>query len=198
MEEGRMASVKLTTKRVMVRELSESDWEDVHAYASDSEVVKFLPWGPNSEQDTHDHIKRAMITRLEDPPRQAYHLGLVLKATGKLIGGCGIQIADPDHLQAWIGYVMHRDYWGQGFGKEGAAALVEFGFRELKMHRISGKCDVQNIAAICVMEKLGMQREGHFREHKFMKGRWRDSYVYAILDREWPQDEEATSESSSL
>lgn len=30
-----------------------------------------------------------------------------------------------------------------------------------------------------------MQREAHLREHLRVRGRWRDSYLYAILEREW-------------
>jgi ribosomal-protein-alanine N-acetyltransferase len=35
------------------------------------------------------------------------------------------------------------------------------------------------------MEKIGMQREGHLRDHKLMKGTWRDSLLYAVLDQEY-------------
>jgi len=35
------------------------------------------------------------------------------------------------------------------------------------------------------LEKIGMKLEGHLREHKLAKGKWRDSLLYAILDYEW-------------
>jgi ribosomal-protein-alanine N-acetyltransferase len=41
------------------------------------------------------------------------------------------------------------------------------------------------VASSRVMEKLGMRREGHLRQHRWMKGAWQDSYLYAILDHEW-------------
>jgi RimJ/RimL family protein N-acetyltransferase len=35
------------------------------------------------------------------------------------------------------------------------------------------------------MERSGMRREAHFRENEWVKGKWDDEYVYAILAREW-------------
>jgi RimJ/RimL family protein N-acetyltransferase len=35
------------------------------------------------------------------------------------------------------------------------------------------------------MERMGMRREAHFVENEFVKRRWADELVYAMLDREW-------------
>ncbi len=48
-----------------------------------------------------------------------------------------------------------------------------------------------------VLEKIGMQREGHLREHKWQKGQWRDSFVYAILEDEWACPGSSTTQSQS-
>ena len=50
------------------------------------------------------------------------------------------------------------------------------------MHRIFAYCDVDNIASARVLEKTGMQREGLVRHDVLMRGQWRDSYLYAILE----------------
>ena len=63
--------------------------------------------------------------------------------------------------------------------------MVDFGFRELRLHRIWADCDPANVPSCRVLEKLGMRREGHFRENAWIKGEWVDSLIYAILDREW-------------
>ena len=52
-------------------------------------------------------------------------------------------------------------------------------------HRIYATCRPPNVASWRVMEKLGMRREGHLVQHRLIKGRWQDSYLYAILDDEW-------------
>jgi RimJ/RimL family protein N-acetyltransferase len=53
------------------------------------------------------------------------------------------------------------------------------------LHRISATADIRNIASWRVLEKLGMRREAHFREHMRQREQWRDSFLYAILEREW-------------
>ncbi|TWI84720.1 hypothetical protein JM93_03055 [Roseibium hamelinense] len=35
------------------------------------------------------------------------------------------------------------------------------------------------------MERLGMRREAHFKEHALFKGSWDEEYYYALLAREW-------------
>jgi RimJ/RimL family protein N-acetyltransferase len=35
------------------------------------------------------------------------------------------------------------------------------------------------------MEKLGMRREGVFRQSKYIQGEWRDEFLYAILAAEF-------------
>jgi RimJ/RimL family protein N-acetyltransferase len=48
---------------------------------------------------------------------------------------------------------------------EAASALVGFGFTHLGLHRIWATCAVDNIGSRRVLEKLGMTREAHLREH---------------------------------
>ncbi len=42
----------------------------------------------------------------------------------------------------------------------------------------------ENVASARVLEKVGMRREGRLRDHRYAKGRWRDSLLYAILEGE--------------
>ncbi len=87
--------------------------------------------------------------------------------------------------EAFIGYVLRRDAWGHGYATEAARTLLAFGFERLELRRIFADCHPANAASWQVMEKLGMRREGHFREEKLVKGEWWDRYVYAMLAREW-------------
>lgn len=64
---------------------------------------------------------------------------------------------------------------------ETAKALTKFGFNQLSLHRIFATCDVDNKRSAHVLEKIGMQNEGSLREHKWIRGAWRDSYLYAII-----------------
>ena len=38
--------------RVLLRDFEQVDWQAVHSYASDPEVVRYMDWGPNTEDET--------------------------------------------------------------------------------------------------------------------------------------------------
>jgi len=174
----------LETERLLLREFEEGDEQAVHEYASDPEVVRHVEWGPNTEADTMRFIQYALSLQ-EEEPRGNYSLAITLKTDGRLIGGCSVVVSDPGNREGWIGYVLKRRFWAQGYGTEAARALVGFGFEQLGLHRIFATCGPENVASARLLEKVGMRREGHLREHKWQKGRWRDSYLYAVLDHEW-------------
>ena len=110
---------------------------------------------------------------------------MVLRETGRLIGACGMRRTRPGGPQANMGYVLRRDAWGQGYATEAARALAGFGFEALGLHRVFATCDVENHRSARVLEKVGMRREGTMLEHMWIRDRWRDSFLYAILEHEW-------------
>ena len=177
----------LTTERLILRTFVEDDWRAVHEYASDPEVVRCMPWGPNTEEVTREFVRRA-TTAATEQPRLKYDFAVTLRDSGRLIGACGIYLRLDRH-QAHIGYVLNRAFWGKGCATEAARALADFGFGELKLHRIFATCDVANPASAHVLEKLAMRREGLMRQDVWEKGRWRDSLLYAVLEDEWQPGE---------
>ena len=176
----------VSSARLDLREFTEDDWQAVHSYATDVEVTRFMEWGPNTEQDTRDFIQRAIDNR-DSQPRMHYELAICLRDTDQLVGGCAIAVSDPENRRGWIGYCLNRSFWNQGFATEAARSLVEFGFADLNLHRIVATCDAENTASSCVLEKIGMKGEGLLREEKWLKGRWRDSLIYAALEGETQQ-----------
>ena len=180
----------LETERLILRAFREDDFDAVHSYASVKENVTYMEWGPNSGDQTRAFINIA-ITKANESPCTNYQLAAILKATGKLIGACNFALAGDE---AEIGWILHRDYWKQGYGTEMGAALLDFGFSGLNLHRIVAHCDAENIASYRVMEKNGMRREGIFIEgrlaNKSSDGKYGDELYYAILKGEWESQKE--------
>jgi [ribosomal protein S5]-alanine N-acetyltransferase len=180
----RLTDVRLTTPRLILRELHETDLAGVHEYASDPEVARFVPWGPNTERDSRAFLRQVAAWRAESPRRQ-YVLAIEVAADGQVAGSCALRISEPEHRGANIGYALARRHWGRGYASEALQALIEFGFGSLGLHRIWAVCDPANTASARVLEKAGMRREGELLEHRWEKGRWSDELLYAILEREW-------------
>jgi len=115
-------------------------------------------------------------------------LAITLKETGQLIGGCSLHKNKDEG--ASIGYTLNRQFWGKGYTTELARALLTFGFTQLNLHRIFALCDEENRTSAHVLEKIGMRREGHLIQDIRLKGQWRNSYLYAILEPEWRAGQE--------
>ncbi|NJM07112.1 GNAT family N-acetyltransferase [Candidatus Gracilibacteria bacterium] len=90
-----------------------------------------------------------------------------------------------DDRQGELGYTLAREHQGYGFGTEMVLALIRYAFVDLALHRVIALTDRENIRSAALMERVGMRREGHFRQSFFNKGSWRDEYQYALLHSEW-------------
>ena len=176
----------LQTERLLLRDFRDDDFDAVHAYATDLEVVRHTTWGPNSEADTRDFLRRAQ-SQIGIAPRARFELAVVRGDGGELIGGIGLHV---DGFKAMLGYCLARSAWGQGYATEAARAMVGFGFESLGLHRIWACCDPENPGSIRVLQKVGMKREGHFRHDCRIRGEWRDNLYFAILEDQWVLREE--------
>lgn len=103
----------------------------------------------------------------------------------KLIGEVSIhpQWVDAD---AWVGIGLgERDYWGRGYGTDAMRLILQYGFVELNLHRISLGLHSYNERALKSYEKAGFKVEGVMRQDTFREGRRTDGIYMGILRDEW-------------
>ena len=118
--------MELTTERLILRPFSLKDFDAVHAYASEIDNVRYMIWGPNEKKDTEAFIEDCLC-KADETPRLNYDFAVTLKDTGQPIGGCGIYL-NKEQTEGMLGWILHRDYWKQGYTPEAAIALLYFGF----------------------------------------------------------------------
>jgi RimJ/RimL family protein N-acetyltransferase len=174
----------LRTERLLLREFTQADFDDVHAYAIDPDVVRYMDWGPNSLEETQAALERWFVAQARWP-RSDVNLAIQNLADRRVIGSIRLSVNDEATRTGDFGYSLASAYWRQGLGTEAARAMVAVGFEVLGLHRIWAECDTRNAGSYGIMEKLGMRREAHLRQDKRARDGWRDSYVYAILAEEW-------------
>jgi [ribosomal protein S5]-alanine N-acetyltransferase len=173
-----MLNPHLETPRLLVRRFTPEDWPSVFTYASDAEVMAYIPSGPLDETGV-----KAFIARPETEEGASY--ALILKAENQLIGHMVFHPWYAPHTFE-IGWALGKAHHGQGYASEAALALLKYGFETLNLHRIIATCQPENIASYRVMEKLGMRREGWFQKCIHRGGdTWWSEYFYAILEEEW-------------
>lgn len=168
----------IETARLRLRPFQASDWQALHSYAGDPATMRYLPPGALSAEQA-----RAFAERHSGDTAEA--LALERTDERRLIG----------HLifHPWvarqtyeIGWVIDPRQQRRGYASEAARALVGYGFATLGLHRIIATCQPENPASYRVMERIGMRREGYFRQCIARDdGSWWDELFYAILRDEW-------------
>ena len=89
--------------------------------------------------------------------------------------------------QLEIGYSLVPSERGKGYCTEAAQLMVDYLFLSKDMMRIQAQTDPRNVASQKVLEKVGFKKEGTLRKSFFMRGEWRDAYLYSILREEWKE-----------
>jgi [ribosomal protein S5]-alanine N-acetyltransferase len=180
-----MAKIQpMETNRLILRELSEEDYEDIYELKSDQKVVKHLTWGPNSREQTLHSLKKQIAFQNEEN-RQIYVLAVVIKNTKKVIGNALFMVRDQDFNTAEIGYFINSSYWKQGYGIEIVNGLLYLGFNTMDIHRIYAVCDSENAGSVNLLRRIGFRQEGHFIKNLKVKGQWRDHFLFAMLKEEF-------------
>jgi RimJ/RimL family protein N-acetyltransferase len=94
-------------------------------------------------------------------------------------------VLHPASRQLEIGYSLVPTERGNGYCTEATRLMVDYLFLAKDTMRIQAQTDPGNIASHKVLEKAGFMKEGTLRKSFFMRGEWRDAYIYSILREEW-------------
>ncbi|MEF9974721.1 MAG: GNAT family N-acetyltransferase [Clostridia bacterium] len=170
---------EIRTPRLLIRRMNVHDASDMYAYSRDPEVAQHVLWDAHrSVSETRSYIRQSVRRyRAGDPAS----LAITLAESGRVIGTIGFMWYQRDNASVEVGYSLARDYWNCGLMTEALAALIDFGFRKMCLHRIEAQHEVKNPASGAVMRKCGMRYEGTLRGRLFNKGRYVDVDLYAIL-----------------
>lgn len=182
----------LQTERLRLRPFTRGDVDAVFTYRRREDVALYLFDGPLSREECALAVQQRIGQITLEGEDDKVVLGVELASSGALIGEVSLIWRNVDARQGEIGWIFDPDYQGHGYATEAANALLDLGFGPGDMHRISARCDVRNMASWRLMDRLGMRREAHFREHALSKSQWDEEFVYAILWQEWNGRREAS------
>ena len=179
---GRLPTPELRGGRVLLRPLRDSDASARRGCGYDAEFERMLghvtPASPEMTEEAADGWLRA---RVRMPLCWAMEVG------GRCVGTVGF--VSTSQRSAWAALsveIFDTALWGRGLGSEAIRLALRHAFETLGLHRVSATTDCDNAASVALLERVGMRREAHFRQHVWFKGRWSSEYVYALLRREWP------------
>ncbi|MEU3760968.1 GNAT family N-acetyltransferase [Streptomyces albogriseolus] len=179
-----MHPVERSSARLELRELAPDDVDPVFAVYGSAEATEHLSFEPRTRDQVEQIVTRS-IAAATATPRTEYALAVIERETGELIGFGRLAVDPHQQRGAIMGFALRPASWGVGYGLETVKLLLGVAFDDLDLHRVWGARSPLNTASARTMEAAGMVEEGTIREHVFKAGKWRDSVVHAILDREW-------------
>ena len=169
--------------KVRLRPIERDDLPRFVEWFSDPEVRRhllvYLPFSLAQEERWFENL----LGRLE---RQEIVLLAIETAKGVHIGNTGLHSIDWKNRSAELGIAIgEKAYWNQGYGTDAIRTLLNLAFREMNLHRVFLRVDVDNLRGVRCYEKAGFQREGTLRDGVFREGTYHDQHVMSILRSEF-------------
>jgi RimJ/RimL family protein N-acetyltransferase len=175
----------IRTKRLLLRPFTRGDVDAVYGYRRREDVARYLFDVPLSREECALAVQQRISQVALEAEGDKIILGVELAETGALIGEVSLIWRSVDARQGEIGWIFDPQYHGHGYATEAANAMLDLAFGPGDIHRVAARCDVRNEASWRLMERLGMRREAHFREHALFKSQWDEEFIYALLWQEW-------------
>lgn len=173
----------LLTERLILRSFTLEDAPHVQCLAGDRDIASTLTNMPHPyENGMAEEWMRACSDKFEKD--EALNFAITLRIDKNLIGGIELRL-DPKNENGELGYWIGKPYWNHGYCTEAARAVVAYSFEVLKLNRIHARHFKRNVASGRVLEKIGMQYEGCFRQHVKKWDNFEDLMGYGILKADY-------------
>ena len=170
---------QIKTERLLLRKITDADTEDIFKLRSDKNVMKYIGKKPIATIGEARDWGKLIQDSLQN--NSGITWGITEAEKESLIGTIGFWRIIKEHYRAEIGYMLLPQYWKQGFTKEAMLKVIDYGFREMKLHSIEAHINPKNIGSATVLEKTGFVREAYFKEDFFFDGAFEDTAIYSLL-----------------
>lgn len=178
----------IETERLVLRQITKVDAEDILRYLSDKDVMKHYGLEPfQSIEDALDEISWYQSIVEE---KTGIRWGITLKGEDRVIGSCGFLNIVPQHSRSDIGFELHKDFWGQGIAREAVEAVITYGFEQMNLQRIQALIEPPNSSSQKMVERLGFMKEGLLRSYEFACGKFDDLFMYSLLMQDFENQTE--------
>ena len=151
--------MRLQSDRLEFRTYTDEDFHFLYSLLSDPEMIRYIGKGQTRDKNGALEFLYWIYRSYKENPQGGLLL-LVRKEDGRRIGHAGLvaqNIEGADELE--VGYWVAKDFWGQGYGKEAAEALRDYGLQQLGRKRLISLIQPDNRASRKVAEHIGMTVE---------------------------------------
>jgi ribosomal-protein-alanine N-acetyltransferase len=149
----------LTTSRLIIKEPSLNDFDNLYHLQSNPKVMKFIGKGIRDKIEVMEGLKKA----IDHYNKHNFSLGSVyLKDSHEFIGRAGLIYFNYNDKQPdlEVAYALLPEYWGKGYATELTKALIIWAFQNFSINKLIAVVDPENIASQKVLIKSGMSSKG--------------------------------------
>lgn len=159
-----------------------SAWSELRDVSRDY-LQPFEPAWAEDDLTRAAYKRRLAIYAREMELGTAYPFFILNQQTGALLGAITLSnirrgVAETATLGYWIG----RPYAGEGRATSAVAAILDFAFGGLALHRVEAACVPHNHASRRVLEKSGFRHEGTAKAYLKINGVWADHHLFGVLE----------------
>lgn len=174
------------TEDLSFRLFTLDDAEEVFTLINNSRTYlrEYLGWVDNTTEvnDSENWIKTTLQGMVETG---GFPTTFAIIYGGEIAGTIGLQGINRANRSASIGYWLGEGFQGKGIMTKACSNLMDYGFNEFKLNRISIEAAFSNEKSRAIPERLGFQEEGHIRQAEWLYDHYVDHVVYGMLAEEW-------------
>jgi len=168
----------IRTNTLLLRQLVDSDLENVFKGLSHPEVIKFYGVSYDTLEATKAQMK--FFADLEKDESGIWW-AICSFDNKEFYGAAGFNNLIKQHRKAEIGFWLNPDYWNKGIMTEVIPLICQYGFDQLGLHRIEGIVETENKNSKKVLEKLDFRYEGTMRDCEIKNGKFISLDIYSKL-----------------
>ena len=170
---------RLETNRLVLRELTADDTEDLRKWLGKDEIYTY--WGRSASNGEKNPELLFVDSRpnVNRKPSHDFIWGIEQKDTNEVIGQIEVFDVENDRF-GMVGYRIAPWLWSTGICTEALRRVVEFIYSETTIDRLQGNADVRNIGSNKVLQKSGFTLEGTIRHGK-MVSQYCDYNIWGMI-----------------
>jgi RimJ/RimL family protein N-acetyltransferase len=146
----KMTSVRIETERLVLRQLTTDDLDELVAIHAEPDVRRFMGLFDRARMSEW----LALVERDYAEGRPA-RLAVIERVSGRLVGRSGLKYW-PQFSETELGWVLHPDAWGHGYATEAGRACAEWGFQHLDVPYLTAMIRPDNHRSVAVALRIGM------------------------------------------
>ncbi len=172
---------------VKLRSISEDDLSFRRELISQPETREHQPLQERTEEELRQHLHRYTEHDLGHPHHREYKWVVIDTKSLERVGEVSFDKLDIGQKIGRIGYSVHPQCWGKGFGTAAVGAMVDKIFNKSDCQRIEAECSIHNPGSRRVLEKNGFTREGTKRGYLEIYDVRVDHHSFGLLREDWEE-----------